>query len=458
MTASNIVGGVSPREFATLPRVASGLTSSEQAFLQSPVVRTYGASTPLTARFHTPNAEIEVVPLADIQPEPVSWLWHGYVALGKLSLLEGDPGEGKSTLTIALAAAVSAGRPLPDGTRIDPANVLLISYEDALSDTLVPRLLAAGADLTRCQALCGYGDELLSIPTHVAAIREVVEDYSAKLLVIDPLSAALDSTETNSYKDQDVRRALSPLARMAEETGIAVLVVRHLTKASTRKAILAGGASIGIAAAARGVLSFGPAPDDSDEKVLAVVKCSNARKAPSLRFRIDSHTLVGAGPNGEDVEAPRLVCLGATELTAEDMNHAREDGSEDRTAAGAACDFLTAALADGPRPSRDLFRDAAREHINNRTLQRALAKLGGTARREGIGDKHRSMWELPDGPLATRNPTRDNVRHIQNLSRVDDSVASGEGERVYTYEPGSAEELAFMARLEKSGGALGAHD
>ncbi len=182
----------------------------------------------------------QVVCLSDVKPESVSWLWRGRIPFGKLTLLDGDPGLGKSTLSLDLAARLSVGGTMPgDTTPVEAAATLLLTAEDGLADTVRPRLEAAGADVTRIHALrdvpeTGNDDGRTTfrppmLPDDIALMKEIVQKHGVRLIVIDPLMAFL-SGRVKSFHDQDVRRARAPLAAMAEETGAAVLVLRHLNK------------------------------------------------------------------------------------------------------------------------------------------------------------------------------------------------------------------------------------
>ena len=161
--------------------------------------------------------------LSEVESEKVSWLWPSWLALGKLALVDGDPGLGKSAMTLDLAARVSAGKAFPDGAESEASGVVLLSAEDGLKDTIRPRLDAAGADTSKILSLAmvpdGDGhDRLLSIPEDLGLIEEGIRRVGARLVVVDPLMAFL-SANTNSHRDQDVRRALAPLAGLAERTG-----------------------------------------------------------------------------------------------------------------------------------------------------------------------------------------------------------------------------------------------
>jgi RecA-family ATPase len=202
--------------------------------------------------------------LSSVEPEEVSWLWPSWLALGKLALVDGDPGLGKSATTLDLAARVSAGKAFPDGSPCEPGGVVLLTAEDGLADTIRPRLDAAGADTSKILSLATVTDEngherLLSIPEDLGLLEKGIRRVEARLVVVDPLMAFL-SGETNSHRDQDVRRALAPLARLAERTGACVLVIRHLNKAAANNPLYRGGGSIGIIGAARMAFVVGKDP------------------------------------------------------------------------------------------------------------------------------------------------------------------------------------------------------
>jgi RecA-family ATPase len=171
--------------------------------------------------------------VADVARERVTWLWRGYLPVGKVVVLDGDPGLGKSTVTADLAARITIGKPMPDGSGGgDPGAVVLASAEDGLADTIRPRLELAGADLTRVTVvehleLPNGSTVPLELPGDLEVLEAVVRDVGAALVTIDPLMAFLAGT-VNANRDQDVRRALHPVKEVAERTGAAFLVVRHL--------------------------------------------------------------------------------------------------------------------------------------------------------------------------------------------------------------------------------------
>ena len=217
-----------------------------------------------------PSTESHVRPMSGVPPRPVEWLWPGWIPLGKLTVLDGDPGVGKSTLLLDLAARLSRDGVMPDGAVGPVGASLILSAEDGEEDTIKPRLAAAGGVAERIftlPAVRGDDGEMRppEVPLDLPAIEAAVRQYGARLLVIDPLMAYLTGADAGS--DQDVRRALFKLARLAERRSFAVVCLRHLSKVGGDKAIYRGGGSIGIVAAARSGLVVAADPDDPDRRI-----------------------------------------------------------------------------------------------------------------------------------------------------------------------------------------------
>lgn len=231
-----------------------------------------------------------IVRLTDVQSEAVSWIWRNRIPKKKITLLDGDPGLGKSLLTLDIAARITRGWAMPDGAATEPGGVVLVTAEDGLGDTVRPRLELMGADLSKIVSLQSVRDTdgNLRPPTveDVHAIAGAVDAVSARLIVVDPLMAYLPS-KRDSHRDQDVRRSLHILARLAEEKGVAVLIVRHLNKSGGSQSIYRGGGSIGIIGAARSGLLVAKDPDDENRRVLASTKSNLGPLAPSLRFAVE---------------------------------------------------------------------------------------------------------------------------------------------------------------------------
>jgi hypothetical protein len=322
-----------------------------------------------------------------VQPKPVRWIWKGRIPAGKVTMLDGDPGLGKSTITTDLTARVTTAKAFPDGAPVERRCVLLLSAEDSAEDTIVPRLKVAGADLKLVTILDHVvDDDGGPRPVELPADIDRIEKWCASLMyfdtdaedsdwttpgvvVIDPLMAFL-AGEVNAHRDQDVRRVLYRLKVMAEETGCAVVCVRHLNKMPGSNPLYRGGGSIGIIGAARAGLLVGADPDDDTRNILAVSKSNLGPKAPSLAYRI-----VGASyRHGDDtIGASRIVWDGASEHNAEDLlGRPIERAAPKQDEAEA---FLRRMLAKEARPVTVLQKAAKDKGISWDTIKRAKEGL-----------------------------------------------------------------------------------
>lgn len=328
--------------------------------------------------------------LSEVEKEDVVWLWESRIPRGKITILDGDPGLGKSAVTTDLAARVSVGRPFPDGTDCPEGGVVLMNAEDGLADTIRPRLDAAGGDPSRVLALAEIPDEsrpdqdrVLSLPEDLRTIEEGIERVGAVLLLIDPLMAFLGG-DTNAHKDQDIRRALASLKSMAERTGVAVVLVRHLNKGGGGNPLYRGGGSIGIIGAARSGLIVAQDPNDPEGKrrVLAGSKNNLAQMEESTSFQVVTAV------NG----AARVEWLGQSDLSATDLVKTPLD-DEEKSALDEAVEFLREELRGKPISARTIYKNAKDAGVSERTLKRAKSNLKVNSEKEADGSW---SWALPD--------------------------------------------------------------
>lgn len=273
---------------------------------------------------------------------------------------------------------------------------MICSAEDGVADTIVPRFLAAGGDTSKVLAISTVPDgedseRPLSIPEDLQLIERGARRVGAVLVIIDPLMAFL-SGDANAHKDQDVRRALTPLAKMAERTGAAVVVVRHLNKATGTNPLYRGGGSIGIIGAARSGLVVGRHPEDEDLRVLAGVKSNLSLPPESLTYRIET------AANG----AARVVYEGTTDTNARELLKEPDDG-EERSALSEAKAFLEAGLRNGPMTAQQVKKDARKADVAERTLRRAKSSLDvvSTKQKDGSWTWSLSSKEVEGGQIPT---------------------------------------------------------
>lgn len=337
-----------------------------------------------------------LVRLADVKPESIRWLWRNRIALGKLTLIAGDPGLGKSLLTLDMAARVSRGIPWPDAPAIpNPAGgVVALSAEDGLADTIRPRLDAAGADVSRISALQAVkhrdpdsGKELSTpfcLTGDLPALEQAIEQTSGcRLLIIDPITAYLGRTD--SHRNAELRGVLAPLSELAGRHRVAVVAVTHLRKADGPAVYRAMG-SLAFTAAARAVWAVTKDKDDPRRRLMLPVKNNIAGDVLGLAYTI------GPGdPGGAPVVAweTEPVSLSADDALAADRgNHGAA------SALNEAVNWLRDTLADGPRPAKEVKDAADRDGIKARTLDRAKARLRVVAAPDGYRGPW--VWRLPD--------------------------------------------------------------
>jgi putative DNA primase/helicase len=316
----------------------------------------------------------------------VTWLWPGRLAAGKLALLVGDPGLGKSWVTLDLAARLSAGRAMPDDApAVPPGDVILLSAEDGLADTIRPRLDALGADVGRIHHLAvlraGEAERAVQL-ADTAALEFAIRETGARLIIIDPISAYLGSSD--AHRDAEVRALMAPLAALAERTDAAILGVMHLAKSTQRPAIYRAVGSIAFAAAARIVLAVAADRERDDRRIMAAVKSNLAASPAALAYTLSDGRLVWAAEPLSHVDVDAL--LSGPVL----------DRQERRTAD----EWLRNLLAEGPALVRDIQAAARAAGLVWRTIERAKTRLRVRAALLGYGSAGRWQWRLQESDRA----------------------------------------------------------
>ncbi|MCY1206636.1 AAA domain protein [compost metagenome] len=367
-----------------------------------------------------PVTELDGVVLvngADLTPEAVRWLWLWWLALGKLHILAGAPGQGKTSIAIAIAAIVTSGGRWPDGAHCAAGNVLIWSGEDDPADTLLPRLIAAGGDRKRCYFVNGtrIGGEVR--PFDPASDMDALEREAraiggVKLLIVDPVVSAVAG---DSHKNTEVRRALQPLVDLASRLDAAVLGISHFSKAGagTDPAGRVVG-SIAFTAVARVVLVAAKvkSEDGEDRRVLARGKSNIGPDDGGFEYRIEQTEAV-PGIQASLIAWGKPVTGTARELF---TDPGEDGGAEGKSAVDAAADVVRQVLADGPTPSNTVKADAASAGVSWASVRRAAEALR-VVKTKGIGGAW--YWKLPTPrPQGAQHAQHSNVEQVEQHDPV----------------------------------------
>ncbi|MCR4305130.1 MAG: AAA family ATPase [Gallionella sp.] len=361
-----------------------------------------------------PLPVVQITCAADIKPEAIRWIWVGYIARGKFHVFAGMAGDGKTTIAIALVATISVGGRFPDGTRAPVGNVLIWSGEDSAEDTLVPRLLAAGADMSRVHFIgdVKHGDEIRSFDpaTDIKAMADAATRIgNIALLVVDPV---VNAVAGDSHKNGEVRRALQPLVELAEKLGCAVLGITHFSKGTGGKNPLERvTGSLAFGALARVVLATGKIDDGGTTKRIFCRAKSNIGPDDGgfeydfVQAELADHPGIFASSIlwGNAVEGT------ARELLAEPDN--RESGKHDTSALDDAKEFLQGLLAEGELPQKQIEIDAKGASHSMATVRRAKTELSIKSIKTKLDGW---VWKLPSNMLKSSEDAQG--AHINNVS------------------------------------------
>jgi putative DNA primase/helicase len=313
-------------------------------------------------------------------------------------------GSRQTTLAEQLAADVTYGR-LEGTLKNQPSNVLIVSYEDAIAETLVPRLQAAEADLDRVDfVVCKNVAQVLDLTRHLPEIERRVVECEARLLVVDPLVAGLPRQDVNTHRESDVRSVLAPLAALSAQHGVSALATMHFSKSAV-SALLGAGGSIGFVGAARSIIVFGLDPRDEQgaagpRRVLAHAKCNVGRLQRSRELLLTEFVI---DPFGEGIVTSRVEVGDQCDVSADDLV---KDSSEQKVSARVAAKrFLRELLADGPHRAREVLDLAEEADISKNTLYRAKDDLGvDSFQRKTPEGKPEWWWVLPEEEEEEEEP------------------------------------------------------
>jgi RecA-family ATPase len=361
-------------------------------------VEDYTVEIPLDTDLNKPKIDLrgQSIPLSSVQAKPIKWLHPGRIPRGKITIIAGDPDVGKTFLTLDIAARVSNGTKWPDGSSNEKGNVLILTAEDDLADTIVPRLKSADADLKNIHALptitkidVQTQKELEVVPTltkDFEIIKQEISIKEPKLLIIDPINAYLPGVDT--HRDAELRaKVFAPLKKLAEEYDLAIICVMHLNKGGSQNAKHRVSGSVAYVAASRATWVVVADTDDSTRKLMIPVKFNIGPKPDGMAYKI-----VENGENEPQIEWEKEPL----DLSADEALQSETSHSSERELAK---EFLLDLLEDGEIPSKVVYKQASEMSISERTLQRAKSALKVKAFRKGKDGVQGGgvwYWKLPD--------------------------------------------------------------
>ena len=316
---------------------------------------------------------VKIIRMSDVELTPVEWLWKPYLPFGKLSVLQGNPGEGKTYFAMHLAAACTNGKLLPNMERMEPFNVIYQTAEDGLGDTVKPRLIEAGADLDRVLVI---DDSDVQLTLSDERIEKAIIENNARLVIIDPIQAYLGA-DVDMNRANEVRPIFMRLGQVAQRTGCAILLIGHLNKAAGMQSLQRGLGSIDIAAAVRSVMFIGKLKHDPTMRILTHEKSSLAPPGVSLAFSL--------GDEGG------FRWVGEYDITADEMLSGIEPQRETKTQQ--AKDLICTLLAGGKRAfSEDIDKAALERGIPGRTVRDAKRELGDALKNKIVEGRKKVFW------------------------------------------------------------------
>jgi len=299
---------------------------------------------------------LKLINMADVEVEEVEWLLYPLIPFGKVTILQGDPGEGKTTAMLHIIASLTNGLPLnffQEEEQREPVTVIYQTAEDGLGDTIKPRLLEAGAD---CSKVLVIDDREKALCIADERLEEAIEVTGAKLIVLDPLQGYLGAG-VDMHRANEIRPLMHRLSTLAEKYQCAIVLIGHMNKNSMNKAGYRALGSIDIPAAARSVLVCGRIKEEPEIRVICQIKNSLAPEAPSIAFRLDPLT--------------GFQWIGKYDITADELMAGEVKMSKRRTAEA----FLKETLVDGERAATEIYELADAEGIKRKTLQNAKSQM-----------------------------------------------------------------------------------
>ena len=315
------------------------------------------------------NIELKLIHMEDVVSKEVKWLWYSYIPYGKITIIEGDPGEGKTTLVLRLAAALSRGLPLPcdDDKEYEPIHIIYQTAEDGIEDTIKPRLEKAGADCSMIRVIDETDKELSMTDDR---LEQAIIETKARLIILDPIQAYIGAT-VDMHRANEIRPVLKHLGIMAEKHNCAIILIGHMNKASGSKSTYRGLGSIDIQATARSVLLVARLRDKPNIRIMAHDKSSLAPAGDAIGF--------------EMTEDNGMVCIGPYDITIDELLSGNEGRGKKKL--DIAENFIKEYFGSNKViPSNEIMMEAAKRSIKRNTLLSAKKKLGITSDKEKAED------------------------------------------------------------------------
>ena len=320
--------------------------------------------------------ELKLINMETVEVEQIEWLLYPFIPFGKVTIIQGDPGEGKTTMVLQIIAKLTRGEPillkqqsqkeaqkdskenlkqkvLSQDNPIQPVNVIYQTAEDGLGDTIKPRLLAAGADCSRVQVIDDREQPLTMLDVR---LEETIMQTKARMVVLDPIQGFL-GTDVDMHRANEIRPLMKRVAVLAEKYHCAIILIGHMNKNSNGKSSYRGLGSIDFQAAARSVLIVGRLKDEPETRVMCHVKSSLAPEGKSVAFRLDKET--------------GFQWIGEYDISADDLLSGDARGQKSRIAK----EFLLDILADGGMAQKKIEEEASKQGIKKKTLRNAKQEL-----------------------------------------------------------------------------------
>jgi len=381
---------------------------------------------PLIPQEKTSDRGVILLKATDLEPKPINWVWDGWIAGGKIHLLGGMAGTGKTTLSLALASIITNGGKFPDGTRSLIGNVIIWTGEDDIADTLIPRLMAMGANLDRVHFVQGVISENGERPFDPSADLPILEEAISKvgnvrLLIIDPIVSVVKG---DSHKNAEVRKDLSPLVQMTESTGLAIIGITHFSKGTSgREPIERITGSLAFGAVARIVLAASKSKNEEgdDIRIFLRAKSNISKDIDGFEYSIEQ-AVIDSG-----IETSRVVWGNAIHGSAKELLVNAEDDSDGGSMTECK-QFLKSILTDGELSATEVKKDCIGAGFSVSTMNRAKKSLGIQAKKIGMGRGSHWVWEMPKDLSIHEDSHQNNLRtfeKFENLS-VDSNVIEGE--------------------------------